>query len=135
MKKNTTIMNIMQVFFSLDEVNEIAELVGYKDTARKFTVYSLLEYLVAASVGEWKSFRSGVDYALDFSLEAVNYSTFSKKASDVPYYVFKKLFGLILEKCNRPTRRILNLSKDLLAIDSTTVTVENPLALGCFPWK
>ena len=63
MKKNTTIMNIMQVFFSLDEVNGIVKLVGYKDTTRKFTVYSLLEYLIAVSVGEWKSFRSGVDYA------------------------------------------------------------------------
>lgn len=42
-----------------------------------------------------------------------------KKASHVNYEISKKLFYIIISKCNRA----LKLSKDLLAIDSTTITV------------
>lgn len=37
--------------------------------------------------------------------------------------MFKQLFQLLIKKCNRPLRRALKLSKDLLAVDSTTITV------------
>ena len=40
----------------------------------------------------------------------------------------KTLFEIIISKCNRQMRRILNLPKQLIAVDSTTVTVgENRL--------
>lgn len=35
----------------------------------------------------------------------------------------KKLFDLVVSKCNRATRRVMKLSKELLLVDSTTVTV------------
>src|SRR6056297_3629012 len=123
MNKNSRIMDITQVFLTPEEVTEFAELVGYNDTARKFTIYDLLKYFVAASVGQWNSFRKGEKAASDFNLERIDHSTFSKKASAVPYELFKKLFHLLLEKCNRKTRRTLNLPKNILAIDSTTITV------------
>lgn len=37
--------------------------------------------------------------------------------------MFKKLFQLVLQKCSRQTRRQLKLPKELLLIDSTTITV------------
>lgn len=123
MSKDSKIMDITQVFLTKKEVNEFSELIGYKDTARKFTVYDLLKYFVAASVDEWKSFREGERVASDFNLEPVDHSTFSKKASEVPYELFKKLFHLLLDKCNRETRRALGFPDNLLAIDSTTITV------------
>lgn len=130
MNNNSRIMDITQVFLTPEEVAEFAELIGYKDTARKFTIYDLLQYFIAASVGKWTSFRKGEKAASDFNLETVDHSTFSKKASAVPYELFKKLFHLLLEKCNRKTRRALNIPKDILAIDSTTITVGE----GCLKW-
>jgi hypothetical protein len=123
MNKNSRIIDITQVFLTEKEVEKFADLIGYKDTARKFTIYDLLQYFIAASVGKWSSFRKGEKAASDFNLERVDHSTFSKKASAVPYELFKKLFHLLLEKCNRKTRRSLNLPKGILAIDSTTITV------------
>ncbi len=35
----------------------------------------------------------------------------------------KKLFHLVVSKCNRATRRALKISKELLLVDSTTITV------------
>ncbi|SFF48466.1 Transposase DDE domain-containing protein [Paenibacillus algorifonticola] len=56
-------------------------------------------------------------------LSKVHYSCFSGKAADVPFAVFKELFHLLVRKCNRETRRKLAFPKELLLIDSTTVTV------------
>ncbi|MFC4545962.1 transposase [Paenactinomyces guangxiensis] len=61
-------------------------------------------------------------------LVAVDYSTLSKKASEVPYSFFKELFHLFLGKCNRSTLRKLDLP--ILATDSTTMTV----GVGRLPW-
>lgn len=61
-------------------------------------------------------------------LALVNYSTISKKASKVDYEISKTLFEIIISKCNRKIWRILNLPKQLIAVDSITVTVgENRL--------
>jgi hypothetical protein len=53
----------------------------------------------------------------------VIYLTLSKKASQMDLRIMKELFNLIVSKCNRATRRILKMPKDLLLIDSTTITV------------
>ena len=46
------------------------------------------------------------------------------------------IFDIIISKCNRKMRRILNLPKQLVAIDSTTVTVgENRLKWAKFKGK
>jgi hypothetical protein len=62
-------------------------------------------------------------FAPTYGLIKANYSTFSKKASDVPYKVIKQLFDLIVSKCNRKTRRSLKFPRQLLVVDSTTITV------------
>ncbi|SFO92057.1 IS4 family transposase [Salibacterium halotolerans] len=60
----------------------------------------------------------------------MEHSPLSKKAGNVPYTIFKKLFHTLIAMCNRPTRLALNLDKDLLVIDATMITVgENRL-----PW-
>ena len=46
-----------------------------------------------------------------------------KKAGHVDYIIMKKIFHLVVSKYNRMTRRALKISKDLLLVDSTTITV------------
>ncbi|WP_243291291.1 hypothetical protein [Bacillus sp. FJAT-47783] len=105
MKKNTTLPNLLQKIISEDELKMIVKAVGYKDTARKFDVQTLIEYLVTASANEWKSFRHGADVAPTYGLAQADYSTFSKKASHVDFEIMKQLFDLVVSKCNRQTRR------------------------------
>lgn len=76
-----------------------------------------------AALEQWDGYRSGVGKAESCGLSPVCYSTFSSKASDVPYELFKRLFHLLISRCNRATKRRLHLSEDLLLIDSTTITL------------
>ncbi|MCE5172065.1 transposase, partial [Paenibacillus profundus] len=122
MKKSNTILPILQTVLTSQEVESIVEAVGYVDKARKFTVYHLLQYWVAAASEEWSGYRFGADHAACSGLSPVHYSCFSGKAADVPF-VFKELFQLLVRKCNRETRRKLAFPKELLLIDSTTMTV------------
>src|SRR3954452_21529164 len=97
-------------------------MVDYRDPARKFTVQELLKYWIASSIEKWSGFRDSEDKMKSHTdLVAVDYSTLSKKASEVPYSFFKELFHLFLGKCNRSTLRKLDLP--ILATDSTTMTV------------
>ncbi|MCM3288701.1 IS4 family transposase [Paenibacillus sp. MER 180] len=98
-------------------------MVGYHETARKFSVYTLLQYWTQAAFEQWNGFRDGANRAITCGLTQVDYSTFSKKAKAVPFAMFKRLFHLVLQKCNRRAKRQLKLPKELLLIDSTTVTV------------
>ncbi|BAU28673.1 DDE family transposase [Aneurinibacillus soli] len=43
--------------------------------------------------------------------------------SQVPYSIFKGLFSTLLSRCNRRIRRSTSFPKELLLIDSTTMTV------------
>ncbi|WP_144424498.1 IS4 family transposase [Paenibacillus xylanivorans] len=56
-------------------------------------------------------------------LKAAHYSRISTKAAEVPYAVFKGLFHLLVAQKNRRFRRQLAFPKELLLLDSTTVTV------------
>jgi hypothetical protein len=60
----------------------------------------------------------------------VDYSTLSKKIGQLDYELMKQTFALIVQKCNRVTRRTLNIPNWLLLIDSTTITVGKMR----FPW-
>lgn len=55
-------------------------------------------------------------------LAPVNYSTISKKSNSMDYRISKRLFEIVVSKCNRSFRRILKLDKDIIAIDSTTIS-------------
>ena len=123
MTKSTTILSALQSVFTPEEVESIAVLAGYKDKARKFTLYHLLQYWCMAAFNQWDSYRSGVDHAASSGLIQVHYSSFSGKAAEVPFLVFKTLFHRLVRKCNRKTRRKLSFPKELLLVDSTTITV------------
>ncbi|WP_141506457.1 IS4 family transposase [Paenibacillus luteus] len=123
MRKSITIPSILQSILTPEEVALVVQAVGYVDTARKFTVYHLLQYWCAAASEEWPGYRFGADRASRIGLPEVHYSSFSGKAADVPFTVFKALFHLLIRKCNRETRRKLAFPKELLLIDSTTMTV------------
>jgi hypothetical protein len=123
MKKSTTIPFILQSILTPDEVALVAKELGYEEKARKFTVYHLLQYWCMAACEEWTGYRFGADRAAGSGLPEVHYSSFSGKAAEVPFTVFKELFHLLVRKCNRETRRKLAFPKELLLIDSTTMTV------------
>lgn len=123
MKKSNTIPPILQTLLTPEEVETIVQAVGYVEKARKFTVYHLLQYWCVAASEEWSGYRFGADHAACSGLIPVHYSSFSGKAADVPFAVFKALFQLLVRKCNRETRRKLAFPKELLLIDSTTMTV------------
>jgi hypothetical protein len=126
MNKNNPFLAVFKQVLTQEEV---AELTGqekdYTDTATKFTVYTMLHYLAQASYLKWDGFRECARLAPTHDLVPVHYSTLSKKAGEVPYEIFKRVFRLLVKKCNRETRRHLNLPKDLLLIDSTTITASN----------
>ncbi|MFB5761523.1 hypothetical protein [Paenibacillus medicaginis] len=123
MKKSNMLLPILQTLLTSEEVETVVQAVGYVDKARKFTVYHLLQYWCAAASEEWSGYRFGADHAAHRGLSPVHYSCFSGKATDVPFAVFKELFQLFIRKCNRETRRKLAFPKELLLIDSTTITV------------
>jgi hypothetical protein len=123
MKKNTTLHNLFQKIVSEDEIAVIRNAIGYKDTARKLDVLTLIHYLLCAAMNELKSYRDCADVGGQYGLPNVNYSTLSKKAGHVDYNIMKELFQLVVSKCNRVTRRSLKISKELLLVDSTTITV------------
>lgn len=123
MAKNTTIFTYLQNFISQDEIKQILAEFGFEDTARKCDVPTLLNYLVGAAAFEWKSLRHAADVASAQGLKSVDYSTLSKRLSELNYQIVKRIFDLIVNRFNRATRRKLKLKKDLLAIDSTTITV------------
>jgi hypothetical protein len=123
MKKNTTFHNLFQKIVSKEEIAVIQDAIAYKDTARKLDVLTLINYLLCAAMNELKSYRDCADVGDQYGLPKVNFSTLSKKAGHVDYNIMKKLFHLVVSKCNRVTRRTLKIPSDLLLVDSTTITV------------
>ena len=105
------------------DVQAIAEAADYTDTARKLTISTLLRFMIMAATYKWKSFRHAADVSETYGLPSVHYSALSKKMSQVPHTIFKELFSTLLSRCNRQIRRSTSFPKELLLIDSTTMTV------------
>lgn len=123
MTQHTMFPNLLQKFISDEELQPLIELVGYEDTARKLTVKTVIQYLVTAAVSEWKSLRHCSEVGTSAGLVSVDYSTLSKKLGQLDYQLMKRVFSLIVNKCNRVTRRALKIPNQLLLVDSTTITV------------
>ena len=130
LNQSTTFPNLLQNLHIDDELKPFLKKIDYIDTARKLDVFTLLQYLTSASVHAWTGYRQSATEGASYGLPKVDHSALSKKASHVPYTIFKKLFHRVVAMCNRTTRRALNLSKDLLVIDATTMTVGE----GRLPW-
>ncbi|MED5014896.1 hypothetical protein P9859_11540, partial [Geobacillus stearothermophilus] len=61
MNKHTTLPNLMQKLVSDEEIQLIAEAVGYRDSSRTFTLRELIHFFLLAAMHQWKSFRHGAD--------------------------------------------------------------------------
>lgn len=124
MKKDTILFDLLQRLISEEEVKTIVENHGYRDTARKFSVASLLRFWMASALGQWKSFRESEEQLKKRpGLVAVDHSTLSKKASGVPFEAFRDLFNRLVQRCPRRIRRLLSLPFGIFAVDSTIITV------------
>ncbi|MGF7050172.1 hypothetical protein J2T13_004697 [Paenibacillus sp. DS2015] len=122
MKKSTTFTTSVRTLLTEDDVKEIMKELKYEDITTKFTSTQLLLFFMNAALGQWDSYRSGVGQAVTSGLIPVCYSTFSTKASEVPYELFKHLFNRLISKCNRETKHHLDIPKNLLLVDSTPIT-------------
>jgi hypothetical protein len=124
MKKDTILFDLLQRLITEEEVKSIFESHGYEDTARKFGVFSLLQFWIAVAWGEWKSFRESEEQLKGRpGLVAVDYTTLSRKASRIPFEGFQDLFHQLVKRCPRRIRRMLSLPFFVLAVDSTIITV------------
>ena len=124
MKKDTILFDLLQRLISEEEVKTIVENHGYRDTARTFSVASLLRFWMASALGQWKSFRESEERLKKRpGLVAVDHSTLSKKASGVPFEAFRDLFNRLVQSCSRRIRRLLSLPFGIFAVDSTIITV------------
>ncbi|KHL96946.1 hypothetical protein QW71_04890 [Paenibacillus sp. IHB B 3415] len=130
MKKSTSLSNILQLMIPEEKIRPILEELKYIDVARKFTVYDLLLFLGEAAFQQWDGYRDGEQRMSLCGQRAVDHSTLSKKAKDVPFALFKRLLDLMIGLCNRKTQRVLGIPKELLIVDSTTITV----GLGRLSW-
>ncbi|MFD0717716.1 IS4 family transposase [Paenibacillus sp. GCM10027626] len=130
MKKFTMFSQILQSVIPQEEIAPLINEIGYVDKARKFTVYDLFLFLAQASIEQWKGYRDGEARMGKSGLQIADHSTISKKAKEVPYQLFKELLHLLIRKCNRATKRKLRIPKELLAVDSTKITVGK----GRLPW-
>ena len=122
MKNNITLIEIFQSFLSEDEMLAVYKEFGYEESSRKFKGLDLYKFLIIAAINEYKSYRYGADLMERDGLTPVNYSTISKKSNSIDYRISKRLFEIVVSKCNRSFRRILKLDKDIIAIDSTTIS-------------
>ncbi len=123
MAKNTTIFTLLQNFISQEEIAEILAELQFEDKARKCDVATLLNYLIGAATFEWKSLRYAADVATEKGLKSIDYSTLSKRLGELNYLIVKRIFELIVRRLNRSAKRSLRLKRELLSIDSTTITV------------
>lgn len=123
MKKSTSISNIMQLVIPKEKLSPFLQELKYVDVGRKLTVYDLFLFLAEASFQQWGGYRDGEARMGLCGLRPVDHSTLSKKAKDVPFELFKQLLNLMIQLCNRSTRRRLGIPQDLLLVDSTKITV------------
>lgn len=124
MKHFTPITQILQESLTEKEIKKIVDSFGYQDTGRIVTVCILLKYLVLSAIIQCSSFRELTMHGKKYGLPEVNFSTLSKKASEVPFEVFIAVCNFYLNKANRAVRKMLKpkLDKMLAAIDSTCLT-------------
>lgn len=124
MNNNTTIFTLIQNFLSEAELRAILSELNYTETARKCTVSTLISYLIGAATNEWKSLRHAADVDPSTGLVSVDHSSLSKHLKALNYGIIKRIFEIIVGKLNRAAcRRIKLPKKQLLSIDSTTITV------------
>lgn len=123
MSNNTQISQIMQGLIKKEIVENICEKYNYKDTGRKLTVYVLFQYFILAALIESKSFRELSLQGEYYGLPKVDYSTLSKKASEINYKIFAEIFIYIFNKCNRNHKRKIRskCGRILKIIDSTRI--------------
>ncbi|MCP1359340.1 hypothetical protein [Aneurinibacillus migulanus] len=72
MKKSITLLHVLEHLVTEEDIQEILQAHGYKDTARKLSVSLLLRFLVMAATHEWKSFRYATDVATAYGLPSVH---------------------------------------------------------------
>ncbi|MFB6367742.1 hypothetical protein ACFCP7_27650 [Paenibacillus elgii] len=61
MKKSTTFTKLVQTLLTEEDVKQILQELKYEDTASKFTASQLLLFFMHAALGQWDSYRSGVE--------------------------------------------------------------------------
>ncbi|MEK3834013.1 hypothetical protein [Paenibacillus sp. FSL R7-0128] len=101
MNKYTLFLTVFKQVLTSEEVQRVTgQTEDYEDTGTKMTVGLLFDYFVQACYHKWGGFRQRAHWGSNYDLPKVHYSTFSNKASEVPYNIFNRLFEMLIQKCN-----------------------------------
>ncbi len=122
MHKYTTLPNLMQKLFLMKISSRLPKPLATMTLRGRLRCARWLIFS-AGGTSRMEKFPSWCRCGEMYGLPTFHYSTVSKKAKEVPYEVMKRLFALVVSKCNRQTRRSLRFPKALRIVDSTTVTV------------
>lgn len=83
----------------------ILEEFHHVETARKYTVFVLLFYLIHAAANDWKSLRHASDVSASIGLISVDHSSLLIHIEALNYSIMKRIFGVVVSKLNRGARR------------------------------
>jgi hypothetical protein len=127
MNKINTLPQLLQLFISEEDFDQIAVKYGYIETARKFNFIHLIHFWSIAATKAWSGFREAEANLPNCStLPNVDHSTLAKKAKSVPYQLIREIFQLLIKRMNRSLRRSFVKKYKLYAVDSTTITFKHP---------
>jgi len=79
MKKSTMFQSLLQSVLSEEEIMKVAQLVGYHETARKFSVYTLLQYWTQALLNNGMAFETVLTVPLPVDLPKSIIRLFQRK--------------------------------------------------------
>lgn len=92
MNKNTTSHTLIQKFLSEAKLQAILLEFNYTDTARKYTVSTVISYLISAATNEWKSLRHATDVGPSIGRISADHSSLSKHMKTLHYAIMKRIF-------------------------------------------
>lgn len=123
MNKNKSFEKILQEIITDEEIERISKKYGYIEKGRKMLVKTLFQYFLLSAFLETKSMRELHKQGSMYGLPAVDYSTISKKAKEVPFMIFIELFYIIFSNCNQQNKRKIRskCGRILKIIDSTRI--------------
>ncbi|WP_142505048.1 hypothetical protein [Melghirimyces algeriensis] len=94
-------MNKTAYDFTLDDLQNILNENKYWGYSAKITVREFLKFSVIMAT-EWHSYRDSENRLVTRSdMVHVDHSTLAKKATQIPYEIFKQVFHLLIRRCNR----------------------------------
>lgn len=124
MDKYTLVSAVLEAPKLKEFVEKAVSESEYAAKSRKITVFTMFQYFLLTAVMQISSFRDLSLLGHRHGLPKADYSTLSKKASQIPYTVALRVCREVMDSSCRAKRRKLGKQSELLikAVDSTRIT-------------